>query len=414
MANSKTTNLILLGNTGNGKSSTGNSILGHEIFLASDSGESVTGNIDHGQVERKGRVLNVVDTPGLNDTRCQDLAEAATLTLDYMKRGIEFCPEGYDALILVLKYGNRFTHEERQVLSLLSVFLGKDWIRDNCVVIFTNGDSFAKKYKNKATGLKEYCKNQKSGLKELLDECKSRVVMFDNLEPSESQVDELLEIVDKLSKGGQRYSNAQFKKFALERDQELVRANKDKLINNFQGEFDALSAEFKKVKEMKQEDSEKEIKSLIAKCDQLIKNIVEEDKGTGVLKAINERFCDLKVNLSVYEKELGHLKKMREQEDNFRLQLQTIQGQATDKPGMEKKLIILRRNHDDWKEEHQRDFAIAIRGRDSLMAAQLCLLQNKMEFTHNMNAALVTQLVQQNEYFKQKVDKLENRRCIIS
>lgn len=57
--------LVLLGRTGNGKSATGNSILGETKFLSKTRGRFITKECKlHTSMQPNGQRINVIDTPG--------------------------------------------------------------------------------------------------------------------------------------------------------------------------------------------------------------------------------------------------------------------------------------------------------------------------------------------------------------
>jgi putative ribosome biogenesis GTPase RsgA len=58
--------LVLFGRTGNGKSVTGNSILGEKVFKSKSSSSGVTDTCElQSTVLRDGHIINVIDTPGI-------------------------------------------------------------------------------------------------------------------------------------------------------------------------------------------------------------------------------------------------------------------------------------------------------------------------------------------------------------
>lgn len=92
-------------------------------------------------------------------------------------------PEGFHAIILVVRYGCRFTNEDEQALQLLQEFLGKE-ANEYVILILTYGDQAKFHAEEKGKSLDEWIKEWLAGLpqwvQEYIKEIKDRVVLLDN------------------------------------------------------------------------------------------------------------------------------------------------------------------------------------------------------------------------------------------
>ncbi|KAJ0977250.1 hypothetical protein J5N97_012724 [Dioscorea zingiberensis] len=187
----KITTVVLIGKTGNGKSSTANSILRRKAFKskASSSGVTTSCQLDRVLYE-DGRLVNVIDTPGLFDFTgdTKDMAKEITKCLELAKDGVH-------AVLVVLSVKSRFSREEEASIKCLEEIFGKR-IFDYMILVFTGGDQL----EDDELTLSDYLDDSPEPLKELLCLCDVRMVLFNNKTKDETknadQVNELFVLVD--------------------------------------------------------------------------------------------------------------------------------------------------------------------------------------------------------------------------
>jgi len=300
-------NVVLVGTTGNGKSSTGNTLAGMEAFVTSDKTTSCTATICPWDIERL--LMRIIDTPGFGDTNFD------SATIDQIIKGLTanvVDPFGkttnqIDAFLLVEKGAPRLNTIARDIEKMMDLF-GPIALKSTIIVIIHATEPVPTD-EERFTELSQMTNTMKAislAKKEPFN--KKWFVLWDNKRPRTGQLEDLLEKINKVEPyTHQKFLEAQeeIKKrlnAAIQAEVEKERKFIEKL---YKDDKEAMKKEME-LMEKRHKEEKKQIEESLARAANNTKEIVE---------ALN------KANREQSEKMLEHLREERKANEERQLKL---------------------------------------------------------------------------------------------
>ncbi|CAL1546311.1 unnamed protein product [Lymnaea stagnalis] len=193
---------------------------------------------------------------------------------------------GFDALIFVMKYGVRFTKQEKDAVQMVKSIFGENVFRDWGILVFSYGDNFDLDTEDDGMTFEDWCREQTGHIKLLFEEVNYRCVIFDNKSTKkEKELTNLKDNIDKITKSP--YTLTEFKKGKSGR----VKLQLNYPNGGLQAETDRL---FTKAAQLMDQplSNRKKCQNVLDELSHHVHKLIDLDEGTGVLQPLSDHVLD--------------------------------------------------------------------------------------------------------------------------